>query len=205
MKIAIALVLSLLPLAAQATVTAADFPGALPVLVGLDPIQSDLSLTNSQKRQVEAIRSDFRKQARAIVRQAGHAPSDPAAAEAKLAALKEKSNARVLQLLTPAQLSRLKEIQHQVLGSTMLVSPTVQKALDLTHWQVGAIDKIRRKGVEYVGRVNSWYHDGEISQSDRLELLRDRRVRQARAMELLLSPAQRRTLEAMQGRPLRSS
>lgn len=193
------------PAAVRATVTPGDFPGALPVLVGLDHVRADLGLTSTQKRQLDGIRSDFRKSAREIVRTTGESPGDRTAADAKLQNLKDTANARVLKVLTPAQATRLKEIQHQTLGSTMLVSPSVQKSLDLTSWQVSAIEKIRRKGVEYVGRVNQWFHNGEISQAERLDLLRDRRIRQARAMELLLSPSQRRALAAMHGKPLQPS
>ncbi len=178
-----------------ATVTASDHPGSLPVLLGQDHVRKDLGLTASQARALDKIRSDFRRSARKLA-------ASSTGTQAALDALISSTNGKALAVLTPQQRTRVIEIQHQLLGSTMLVSPTVQKKLDLKPWQVDAIEKIRSKGVEFVGQVNGWYQNGDITQTERLELLRDRRLAQARAMEILLSPAQRRALTAMQGKPL---
>lgn len=187
-----------------ASTPAPDRQGSVPVLLGLEAVRSDLKLSSAQAQQADAIRTDFRNRARKIVASSGANPESRLAADAKLESLRKSTNAAALAILSPSQKSRLSEIEHQVLGGSLLVSPTVQKQLGLSATQVAAIEKIRKAGLSFSQQVNSDFEAGIISHHDRIELLRSRRLADAEKLMAVLQPEQRRSKLALAGRPLKS-
>ena len=113
-------------------------------------------------------------------------------AHAKLLQLNEQFNRRALSILNPAQRGKLSAIEARFLGATVLYSPAVQAKLKLTDEQKQRIEAIRQKGIVYVGKVNRKFQEGKISQQQRLQLLRGRRMAQgSRCFGFSLLTAQR--------------
>jgi Spy/CpxP family protein refolding chaperone len=87
----------------------------------------------------------------------------------------------------------------------MLVSPQIQKQLRLTHQQRASIEALRIRGLEFVGEINRSHGSGAVSHKNRVDILRDYRMRQAEEMKALLTPAQRNAFAALCGKPLPKS
>lgn len=182
---------------------ASDHPASVAILLGLDSVRSDLKISGSQAAKLDEIRSSFRAKSRAIVAAADTSHESQRAAEARLFALREKTSAQALAVLTSKQQTRLQEVESQFLGGTILVSPKIQKQLDLTPAQTAAIDKIRVRGTSFVAKINASYKDGGISYQERITQLRNRRLADAESLLRVLSPSQRQAFANLTGTPVR--
>jgi hypothetical protein len=106
-----------------------------------------------------------------------------------------------MDVLNAKQASRLAEIERQVLGGCMLLSPEVQRQLGLTPAQKTQIAKLYAQSQTYASKVNGWFEDGEVSHYERLLYLREDRQSRGAAMLKLLDPAQLEKFHAMEGAP----
>ena len=180
----------------------AAHPGSVAILLGLDSVRRELKLSPAQAARLDAIRADFKTGARKLTAQAPGTPVARKSAWYSLANLKNKADANALAVLTPEQRSRLVQIEHQILGGTMLLLPSVQKAIGLSPAQIAKIGRLQQNGLKYAGALNRRFEDGKISHHERLALLRAHRIKQAGAMVRLLTPSQRQALNALRGKPL---
>ncbi len=175
----------------QATTPAVDHPGALPVLLGLDSVRKELKVGSLQRAVLDSLRAEYKSEVRKLTNPMPTTPAQRLAAETQLGKLNERYNARALSVLNDSQRARLLEIEHQTLGATMLLSPSVQAKLALTAKQRQSIESIRRKGLDYVGKINRQFEEGRIGYHERIDLLRGRRLSQAEAFLKVLTPEQR--------------
>jgi len=182
-----------------------DHPGAVPILLGLDSVRKELHLSAAQAGRLDEIRSDFKARARQLTARTPTNPSERRSAGTHLAHLRTTANAQALAVLTPAQRCRLAQIEYQVLGGTMLLSPSVQKSLGLSPVQIARIGRLEKKGIASAGAVNRRFENGEISHHERLAILRAHRIKQAEALVRLLTPAQRQTLNTLRGNPVKNN
>jgi len=187
--------------AERAPVLPADQPGSMALLLGVETVRDELKLTSRQRAALDAIRGDYRDAARAAVAKAKADTESKKAAQAQIDALTDRFDGRAMDVLNSTQTSRLAEIEHQVLGGYMLLSPEVQRQLGLTPAQKSQIAKIYAKSQTYASEVNGWFEDGEVSFYERLLYLREDREARSEAMLKLLTPAQLAKLHAMEGTP----
>lgn len=182
----------------------ADHPGSVPVLLGLDPVRKELKLAAAQTARLDKIRAAFKADARKLAASMPQGPAARRSAAANLAVLKTAADANALAVLTPAQRSRFVQIEHQVLGGTMLVSPSVQKSLGLSAPQIARISKLRQAGLASAATVNRRFNSGEISHHERMAILRSCRIKEAAAMLQILTPPQKQVLNSLRGKPVAS-
>lgn len=182
---------------------AADFPGAVPVILGNESVRQDLGLTKSQSLQLDKIRADYKASARALTSRHPESATEKQAANTSIAQLNDQYNAKALQVLTPAQAKRLDQIGHQTLGGWMLLLPRIQKELQLTDKQVAAITSLRQNGEQFISRINKQFEAGDIGLQDRLNTLRDWRMKESEKFLRILTPSQQKSLDASQGRKLK--
>ena len=188
----------------HATTRATDFPGSVTLLMEIPGVQSDLGLSPAQITQIHSLRRELKSRSQALLKSpsVGYTGLTP---DQQLFALIDGNNARALALLTPPQFARFSEIQNQILSYSMLVSPQIQKQLRLTHQQRASIEALRIRGLEFVGEINRSHGSGAVSHKNRVDILRDYRMRQAEEMKALLTPAQRNAFAALCGKPLPKS
>jgi hypothetical protein len=188
----------------QATTRATDYPGSVTLLMEMPSVRSDLGLSSTQTAQIHSLRRELKSRSESLLKSPA-APNTGLTPDQRLFALIDGNNARALALLTPAQFARFTEIQNQILSYSMLVSPQIQKQLRLTYRQRASVEALRVRGLEFVGEINRSYGSGAVSQKNRVDILRDYRVRQAEDMKALLTPAQRNAFAALCGKPLPKS
>ena len=185
----------------HATTRATDYPGSVTLLMEMPGVRSDLGLSSTQTAQIHSLRRELKSRSQALLKSPS-VGSTGLTPDQQLFALIDDNNARALALLTPRQFARFSEIQNQILSYSMLVSPQVQKQLRLTYRQRASVEALRIRGLEFVGEINRSYGSGAVSQKNRVDILRDYRMRQAGEMKALLTPAQRNAFAALCGKPL---
>jgi hypothetical protein len=188
----------------QATTRATDYPGSVTLLMEMPSVRSDLGLSSTQTAQIQSLRRELKSRSESLLKSPA-APNTGLTPDQRLFALIDGNNARALALLTPAQFVRFTEIQNQILSYSMLVSPQIQKQLRLTYRQRASVESLRIRGLEFVAEINRSYGSGAVSQKNRVDILRDYRMRQAEEMKALLTPAQRNAFAALCGKPLPKS
>jgi hypothetical protein len=188
----------------HATTRATDYPGSVTLLMEMPGVQSDLGLSSTQTAQIHSLRRELKSRSQSLLKSPA-SPNTGLTPDQRLFALIDGNNARALALLTPAQFARFTEIQNQILSYSMLVSPQIQKQLRLTYRQRASVEALRVRGLEFVGEINRSYGSGAVSQKNRVDILRDYRMRQAGEMKALLTPAQRNAFAALCGKPLPKS
>ena len=188
----------------HATTRATDYPGSVTLLMEIPGVQSDLGLSPAQITQINSLRRELKSRSQSLLKSPA-GPNTGLTPDQRLFALIDGNNARALALLTPAQFARFTEIQNQILSYSMLVSPQIQKQLRLTYRQRASVEALRVRGLEFVSEINRSYGSGAVSQKNRVDILRDYRMRQAGEMKALLTPAQRNAFAALCGKPLPKS
>jgi hypothetical protein len=190
--------------AVWATTAATDHPGALPILLGVEKVRTELKLDSLQRALLDSIRGEYKSAVRKLTNPMPKTAQERAAAQAKLLRLNEQFNKRALSVLNPPQRAKLAGIEARFLGATALYSPAVQAKLKLTEDQKRQIEAIRQKGIAYVGSINRKFEEGKIGQQKRLQLLRSRRMAQAAEILRLLTPEQRSVVLALGGQKIAS-
>jgi len=188
----------------HATTRATDYPGSVTLLMEMPSVQSDLGLSSTQTAQIHSLRRELKSRSQSLLKSPA-GPNTGLTPDQRLFALIDGNNARALALLTPTQFVRFSEIQNQILSYSMLVSPQIQKQVHLTYRQRASVEALRVRGLEFVAEINRSYGSGAVSQKNRVDILRDYRMRQAGEMKALLTPAQRNAFAALCGKPLPKS
>ncbi len=183
----------------------ATFPGSAPILLGNDAVRKELALSRSQCAALDSIRSQYKTDARAVTTRYPQSAAEKGAANATIESLNAKYNARALAVLTPAQSQRLDQIGHQTLGGWMLFLPRIQDAIGLGADKKALIAKIEGSGKVLINSVNRDFEDGKISLQERLDRLRSWRIKESKKLMRILTPEQRRSLEALHGPAFQSS
>lgn len=183
--------------------SATGHPGSVPVLLGLDSVKKELGLTKVQCAKLEKIRSDFKADARLITMRTPSTAVEKTAANATVKALVARYNEKAVSVLTAQQHERLLQIERQNLGGLMLFLPGEQKLLGLSAGQIAALDKIRSDGEAFSSRVTGSFEKGEVTLSERLAKLREYRLKQSRRCLRVLTPAQHKSFENLQGKAIK--
>jgi hypothetical protein len=199
--VAIAFTATLAPL--QATTRGTDYPGSVTILLDIAAVRSDLGLSSKQKSQLKSIRKELDAKTKSILQRSKSSKPSVLTTDQRLFSMIDLNNAEALAVLTPAQLNRFHEIQNRMLGYTMVFSPKVQKQLGLSRSQVGKIEKIRIRGLEFVAQSNRSFEEGTMNHDKRLEVLRDYRIDQSAEIKKILTPAQIATFAKICGLPVK--
>jgi hypothetical protein len=122
-------------------------------LLELPEVQKEIGLQDTQRRKVEAVQNDFRKQVQGSFRQlrpgGGDGLGDPEKTFAEMRGRMEKaykkSETQLQKLLTGTQWQRLNQLRLQRMGATGLLRPEVVKTLDLSEQQRSTIREIQER------------------------------------------------------------
>ena len=177
-------------------------PGSLPILISLEHVGHDLHLTSLQKSVVAGLRNDYRAAAMKITQAGRAASSDTVQLQMKLDHLATTFNERALAVLNPPQRLRLREIERQILGGTLLTSPSEQKFLEMTNAQKKKIAAIHQDSMKQASVINREATEGKLNYHQQIMALRKIRKQHAVAMLKVLTPAQLQTWKSAQGAKL---
>jgi hypothetical protein len=183
----------------NAAITQSEHPGSVPILLGLDKVRAELKIDSLQKAVLDSIRSEYKAAVRKLADPMPVTPEQRVAAEKQLVALNERYNQRALSVLNDSQRKRFIQLEHHVLGATMLYSSKVQKKVGITPEQQKQIAGVLDSEKAYVAKINKQFEAGKISYQDRLELLRSKRLAQGTQLLKLLTPEQRDALSSLGG------
>jgi len=186
----------------QTSVPVRENPGSLPILISLDHVGQDLHLTSLQKSVIAGLRSDYRAAAMKLMRAAHQSPADIAQNQKKLEQLSVSYNQRAMDVLRPVQRHRLREIERQILGGTLLVAPSEQKLLGLNEKQKQKIEKIHHDAYQKAMAIDLRADEGKMSYHQQIVELRKNRKRHGAKMLRVLTREQRKVWEEQKGKKL---
>ena len=199
--VALALAAALAPL--QATTRATDYPGSVSILLDIAAVRADLGLSAKQKSQLKSIRKELDAKTKSILQRSKSPKPSVLTTDQRLFSMIDLNNAEALAVLTPSQLSRFHEIQNRMLGYTMVFAPRIQKDLGLSKSQIGKIEKIRIRGLEFVAQANRSFEEGTMNHDKRLEVLRDYRIDQSAEIKKILTRSQAEAFAKLCGQPVK--
>ena len=176
--------------------TAADSPGSTLLFLGGHAVQQELQLTPAQVKKIDALRSEYRSQARAITQATPLGQPAPKTLD-RLQTLTGKYDVRALAVLSDNQVANLTALQHRTLGAWMITLPKVQDKLELSQAQRAQVGEILEKFDATVDELNRKTFAGEISNARRLDLLKAARVKETRNLRSILTRDQRKALECL--------
>ena len=174
-------------------------PGSLPVLVSLEHVEKDLHLTSLQRSIIGGLRNDYRAAAMKMGEAQCRASSDAAELQRKLDRLGATYNERVIALLNSCQRRRLREIERQVLGGTMLTAPSEQQLLGMNEEQKKKIAALAHDSNKKAAAINLKANQGKLNYHRQIIALRKNRLQYAAAMLKVLTPNQLEMWKKAQG------
>lgn len=176
-----------------------DSPASLSVLLGLDGVRQELNITPAQCGLLDALQSDYKKQAKNIMA-IGQADQDAALrADWDVRSLRKEYNSRSLSVLTADQQQRLMELQRQMLGGSLLSSATEQKLLALSSQQQQQLASLSSSSQAQATSINAQAQAGQISDFRKgIELRRIQRQTSDQMMALL-TPDQKKQWKILSG------
>jgi len=179
-----------------------DSPASIPVLLGLDPVREDLHLSSLQCALLDSLRSEYKTQARQITA-IGMADQDAALrANWDLKDLRNQFNARALDVLSPSQQDRLRQIERQMLGGRLLTSVSEQKLLGLTPSQQQSLSILDKGDQAKASVIMGQFSSGKISSFRKDIELHQLQQNTSKKMLSLLTPEQKKHWEILSGQKL---
>ena len=180
-----------------------DSPASVPVLLGLEPVRQDLKLSSLQCALLDSLRAEYKAKV-GVVASAGLLDSKLAPkASADLDAFRASYNRRALNVLNPAQQQRLRQIERQMLGASLLTSPSEQKLLGLDDRQIRKIGEIHAYDQTKAASIMKRFHEGRIN-SFRKDLdFRRLQKTVGRSIYAILTPDQRKQWLGLTGPKLK--
>ena len=156
------LLTALLAAALLTSATAAsDSPASVPVLLGLEPVRQDLKLTTLQCALLDSLRAEYKAKV-GVVAAVGMADKKAAPkASSDIASYRATDNRRALNVLSPTQQTRLRQIERQMLGATLLTSVSEQKLLGLNERQVRKIGEISAYEQKKAAAIMKKFNEGK--------------------------------------------
>ena len=179
-----------------------ESPASVPVLLGLDPVRQDLHLSSLQCALLDSLRSEYKSRSRQITA-IGMADREAALrSDWDLQNLRNNYNKRALAVLSPSQQDRLRQIERQMLGGSLLTSPTEQRLLGLSASQQKSISAISASDRSNASAINALFNSGIISPFERDIRLHRNQRQTSRQMLAVLNPDQRKHWLVLSGQKL---
>jgi len=142
---------------------APDRPASVPILLGLDPVRAELKLSSLQCALLDSLRSEYKSRSRQITA-IGMADQDAALrANWDLRTLRDTYNKRAVAVLSNSQQERLRQIERQMLGGSLLTSPSEQQLLGLGPQQQRKLALLEKQDQANAAAINARYNRGTIS------------------------------------------
>jgi hypothetical protein len=191
-----ALLLTLPMLPAKST---PDSPASVPILLGLEPVRADLHLSSLQCALLDSLRSEYKNRAKQITA-IGMAEQDAALrADWDLRDLRSQFNQRALNVLSPSQQDRLRQIERQMLGGALLTSVSEQQLLGLTPAQQASLAVLEKNDQAQAASVTAQFNAGKISNFRKVIALHSIQQKTAKKMLAVLTPKQKEHWEILKG------
>ena len=175
-------------------------PYAPMTLIGREEVQKELNITDEQKAKLTDLRTSIRAKTQQAMQDAGQDRAARTEATAKVTAEAVKS---LGEILTPDQAKRLRELQIQWTGhSIVLADKDVQASLGITDDQKSKLEDLQKRETAANADLQAKTRSQEITQAE----ARDLRTKNQQVLETeidkVLTDTQKSKLADMGGKPL---
>jgi Spy/CpxP family protein refolding chaperone len=169
-------------------------------------VQDDLALTDAEKTKITELQTKVQEDMRARMeemRNGGGGGFDPQAMRAEFEKVNKENDKKVAAILTPEQLTRLKQIRIQVMGNSAITDKDVQKDLGLSESQVSQIKKLQEDQQAGMQSMMEAMRDGSMDR-DEMRAEMDKRNKKFDAdLAKVLTTDQAAKLKELGGKPLK--
>ncbi len=177
----------------------ADSPASIPILLGLVPVRQDLRLSPLQCGLLDSLQAAYKSRAKQIT-SIGMADQDAALrANWDLKSLRKQFNQQALDVLSSSQQDRLMKIQRQILGGSLLSSPSEQKLLGLTPGQQQYLAAISAGEQQKLSILTAQVQTGKVSDFRKGMMQRGIQQQTAKQMVAVLTPEQKKNWKILSG------
>jgi hypothetical protein len=159
-------------------------------------VRADLKVTEDQVNRLKEIQSEMQSGLQAMM--AGGGFSSQEDVQEEVTRISSEINQKALKVLTPEQLTRLKEIEYQLGSPEFFLRPSTIKALSIKPDQIEKIKALEESYMEDQAEIQQSSSTQEEKNAERDNLL----VSIRKKIVALLSADQKTTLDKLSGAPL---
>jgi len=199
----LALTLASVPAATIPSASTSDSISYMPVLLNQPAVCNDLKLTPIQKVRIDAVSAEYRAKVGVVSATGLFDLSFDNSAEKKLVAYQASCNQRVINVMTPAQRIRCRQIERQFDGGLFLLSPSEQDILKFTPDQRHKVAEIRSFDSAKAAEVQKAFLAGKESALRKEIDLHQIHRTTARSLLHLLTPEQKKEWLVSLGTPVK--
>ncbi len=166
-------------------------------------VQKDLALTDEQKGKLQTAREEMMSEAREMF-QNGGGSGDQEAMRANFQKLQDSMKKKVDAILTKEQTARLKQINIQISGNSIILQADIQKELDLTDAQKAKIKDLQTKQQEAMQSLREKAQNGEIEREEMTEIMAKNQKAMDTELGKVLTDANKAKLKEMSGKEFKA-
>ena len=177
------------------------FGGGNPAFLLRDEqVRAELKITDEQKSKLDELQSSMQEEMRSAFQGAG---GDQAAMRKTMTTLMEGMAKKVNAILTPEQQQRLKEINIQQTGNSVVMQKDIQKDLGLKEEQIKKLADLQKKQQDANQSIFQKMRDGEIEREQVQELMTKNAKALDAEIDKVLTDEQKKKLKEMAGKPFK--
>lgn len=171
-------------------------------LLGRTDVQTDIGATAEQKSAIQALQTKQREAMQAMFEEmrGGGGGGNPEEMRTKMQESQAKWDKEALALITPEQATRVKQIRIQLAGNAAILDKEVQKSLNMTESQLGAIKTAQNKQQADQQDLMEQMRNGEIDRTEMQPAMQKINETFNKALGEILSQEQKDALIALGGK-----
>ena len=174
--------------------------GTLASLLGNESVQKELKLDDKQTEKAKDLAEKMGEEMREKFQ--GLQDLEPEERRTKFMEIRTEANASTIkaagEFLKPEQISRLKQISHQVVGAQAFTEPEVAKKLNLTDDQKKDIQTINTESMQEMRTI---FQENQDDQEERMKKMTELRKKTLEKVVAKLNDEQQKTWKEMLGSP----
>ncbi|MCW5942972.1 MAG: hypothetical protein KIS66_12115 [Fimbriimonadaceae bacterium] len=177
--------------------------GGIGMLVNRPDVQTELKLTDDQKKKLEAISQKSRDDRRAMMEEMRGGGGDRDAIMEKMRTMQTAQDKAINEVLTPDQKKRVSELAVQMAGSRYAMTPEGQKALGITSEQKSKLEELQRKQQEAMQGMFERMRNGEMDREEMQSTMQKATKVMDEEIAKVLTAEQKTKLEELKGKPFK--
>lgn len=177
--------------------------GGIGMLVNRPDVQTELKLTDDQKKKLEAISQKARDDRRAMMEDMRGGGGDRDAMMEKMRSMQTTQDKAINEVLTAEQKKRVSELAVQMAGSRYAMTPEGEKALGITADQKSKLQELQRKQQEGMMAMFERMRNGEVQREELQANMEKANKVMDEEIAKVLTAEQKTKLEELKGKPFK--
>lgn len=177
--------------------------GGIGTLVNRPDVQTELKITDDQKKKLEAISQKARDDRRAMMEEMRGGGGDREAMMEKMRTMQTAQEKAIGEVLTAEQKKRVSELAVQMAGSRYAMTPEGEKALGITADQKSKLQELQRKQMEAMQGLFERMRNGEVQREEMQSTMEKATKVMDEEIAKILTAEQKTKLDELKGKPFK--